>query len=356
MGSITGYDINADGYDEFIFSFAYKAHFQFLHDFKPTYLIRRGLSPMFYSFPDSILWTAGGALYSSQLIPVNDTSYLAAQAWAYSYYSFNWDYNNDVEVSSKYIRVLGAAGESLVFYNGCSWTYEITMGCAGNIVVSDPYTEVITHCAGCNDSSGLRMHRMIRADSAELVWVRPNHNSHDMIYLPEIPGSFFAFCGIPLLSNKDTLFQFDAEGNRVQFVTPVPTGTRSWVYPFGTGKPYLQTIVGNTVTLYDVDVTTAVDDGGGKPSTVPDMLVIGAPHPNPFNSSQLIPISAKPGQQLTVTVFNLLGQNVARIYDGRVTTSQFAIPWIADTLPSGIYLIRATSGDETVTVKSILVK
>jgi len=291
-------------------------------------------------------------LYSSQLIPVDDTTLLAATAWAYSFFSDDWGYSTE-EISSKYTRVLGEAGESLVFGNGCSSSYTVSMGCAGNIVASDPYTEVITHCSGCSDSSGLRMHRMIRSDSARVVWVRPDVRYDNMICLPEMPGSFLGFHTVPLLG--DTLFQFDADGNRVQFVTPIPGGTIGWVYPFGPGEPYLQAVIGDTIALYEVAVTTGTDDGGEE-SPIPKTLSIDRLHPNPFNTSQRIPVMVPVGRQLTVEIFNLLGQRTAVLFDGKAAKSFMEIDWQAQGCPSGVYFVRASTPEQTCVVRSILLK
>jgi hypothetical protein len=354
--AMTAFDLNADGFDEFLLSYGYKETFQDEWVFPRSEVELRAVASLFYSFPDSIQRTIGSLLINFRPLMLNAQPMLGGMVHSYRYYAdmgpdYEWDFTHVsiITLNGQFLRLTGQPTGSLsyspYYYSD---TYSMSFGCAGDIRLSEPGIEVVTHCYKCSDYPGLRLHRIIQQDSTELIWNRTDIWPTNIVYLPEYPGSFFGFSG-------GRFIQFDGDGNEIQSVTPIPAGTLGWVYPFGPGKPYLQAIVRDTIALYDVAATTGIA-GGGEGPLIPDKLAVGAPHPNPFNAAQTIPIHAEPGKHLTVDIFNLLGQKVARIFDARVTAAEFAIPWKAEQLPSGIYLIRATSGDKTVTVKSILLK
>jgi len=89
---------------------------------------------------------------------------------------------------------------------------------------------------------------------------------------------------------------------------------------------------------------------------LPTTLSLGRPYPNPFNATQTIPVTTKPGRALTVDIYNLLGQKIDCLYSGVAYTQQLNLIWKADKFASGIYFIKAVSDDKTDIRKSILLK
>lgn len=63
-------------------------------------------------------------------------------------------------------------------------------------------------------------------------------------------------------------------------------------------------------------------------------------HPNPFNPTTTISYSLPQDMQVRLTVFNLLGQQVATLVDSRQKAGVQNVTWDASRLASGTYLYR----------------
>jgi len=59
---------------------------------------------------------------------------------------------------------------------------------------------------------------------------------------------------------------------------------------------------------------------------------------------------------ITVAAYDLAGREVARLFDGVLSTGTFPLTFYADGLPSGTYLIRATSKASAQSQKVTLLK
>jgi len=78
--------------------------------------------------------------------------------------------------------------------------------------------------------------------------------------------------------------------------------------------------------------------------------------PNPFNPATTISFSIPAAGAVSLTVYNLIGQEVARLVDGMMEAGAHSITWRGDGLPSGVYLYRLTGNGFTQTRKLVLVK
>jgi Secretion system C-terminal sorting domain len=80
-------------------------------------------------------------------------------------------------------------------------------------------------------------------------------------------------------------------------------------------------------------------------------------HPNPANALTTVTIALPEASNLTVTVFNTLGQLVAELVNGRVNAGRQTLTFDASDLSSGIYFIQATvPGKLDAMQKIVLVK
>jgi hypothetical protein len=89
---------------------------------------------------------------------------------------------------------------------------------------------------------------------------------------------------------------------------------------------------------------------------VPAEFSLAQNYPNPFNPSTEIrfglPISAK----VKVTVFNVLGQEIATIANRQFDAGYHSVMWDASSMPSGIYFYRLEAGSFTDMKKMVLMK
>ncbi|RJP78665.1 MAG: T9SS C-terminal target domain-containing protein [Candidatus Zixiibacteriota bacterium] len=79
-------------------------------------------------------------------------------------------------------------------------------------------------------------------------------------------------------------------------------------------------------------------------------------YPNPFNPVTTIEFSLPVAERVQLTVFNPMGQEVARLVDGNMGAGTYSFTWDASNLSSGIYLYKLTAGDFEQLRKMILVK
>lgn len=110
-----------------------------------------------------------------------------------------------------------------------------------------------------------------------------------------------------------------------------------------------------TAILVDVDdVISSVEEAGG---VAPETFALEQNYPNPFNPSTTIDYTVNNQQPVTLSVFNLLGQEVARLVDNEIKTAgKHTVSFNASQLPSGVYFYKLTANGSTLTKKMLLMK
>jgi hypothetical protein len=83
--------------------------------------------------------------------------------------------------------------------------------------------------------------------------------------------------------------------------------------------------------------TTGVGDG---PRTVPSELRLAQNYPNPFNPSTLIAYELPAAAQVRLSVWNILGVEVALLADAEESPGEHRREWSPKDLPGGVYLAR----------------
>ncbi len=107
--------------------------------------------------------------------------------------------------------------------------------------------------------------------------------------------------------------------------------------------------------LYNV----AYFDVSGDPSDPPaaevvQSYVLGAPYPNPFNPVTNFELEMGESQDVTIRVYNSLGQQVAVLHDGLLSAGlQYRFQFDGYGLSSGMYLIRVT-GDSFAAARPVV--
>jgi hypothetical protein len=115
---------------------------------------------------------------------------------------------------------------------------------------------------------------------------------------------------------------------------------------------------GNTGVLqgWGLDIFYDKPTGIDEEPTIPDQFVVFQNFPNPFNPSTEIRFGLPQAEQVTVTVFNLLGQKVAEPVSERLPAGYHSIAFDGKNFASGVYIYRVSAGENVGTRKMLLLK
>lgn len=89
---------------------------------------------------------------------------------------------------------------------------------------------------------------------------------------------------------------------------------------------------------------------------IPKKLALSQNYPNPFNPSTIIKFSIPETSNVSLTVFNSMGQQVARLIDSRLVPGEYTATWNAATAPSGLYFYQLRFGDRILSKQMLLIK
>lgn len=93
-----------------------------------------------------------------------------------------------------------------------------------------------------------------------------------------------------------------------------------------------------------------------EPIEAPRELSLDQNYPNPFNPSTVIPFTMPAAGDVNLSVYNMLGQHVATIFEGTLSAGPHRVNWDASALPSGSYFYRIKVGENVLTRKLLLIK
>lgn len=91
-------------------------------------------------------------------------------------------------------------------------------------------------------------------------------------------------------------------------------------------------------------------------SDLPSQIRLDQNYPNPFNPSTTISYQLNSPGEVTLEIFNALGQKVATLINGFQSSGEQKITWDATSNPSGIYIYRLSTADQTLTKRMMLIK
>jgi hypothetical protein len=99
-------------------------------------------------------------------------------------------------------------------------------------------------------------------------------------------------------------------------------------------------------------VMTAIE--GGK--EIPLRFSLFQNYPNPFNAATVIKYNLPRILKTRISIYNLLGQRIAIIFEGIQDAGEHSITWDASAFPSGVYFARLEARGRSKTVKMVLLK
>jgi hypothetical protein len=127
--------------------------------------------------------------------------------------------------------------------------------------------------------------------------------------------------------------------------------------PSSVAKYYVKAYM-STGTLLGTSNTVAVNSGlsldygtardGEQPErNVPSQTALSANYPNPFNPTTTIEYQLATSGFVTLKLYNILGEEVARLVDEGKDVGYYTATWNANNNASGVYYLRMSVVDET---------
>jgi len=116
--------------------------------------------------------------------------------------------------------------------------------------------------------------------------------------------------------------------------------------------------INDTIVVIN-DILLDIDDE--ESNVIPTRFELNQNYPNPFNPVTSISYSIPTRSQVTIEIFNLLGQKVSTLVDGVKPAGNHGIEWDGRDMngrivSTGVYLYRFQAGDHVETKKMLLVK
>ena len=117
---------------------------------------------------------------------------------------------------------------------------------------------------------------------------------------------------------------------------------------------------GNSTSVIVDDLSLArrgIATGVESSADLPDEFRLKQNYPNPFRGQTTLRLSLPEPGPLTVSVYNVLGAEVARLIDRPMLPSGTTeLTWNASGLPSGVYIARAQFGHMSQSIQMVIVR
>lgn len=103
-------------------------------------------------------------------------------------------------------------------------------------------------------------------------------------------------------------------------------------------------------------IVSGWDDEPNAFAAVPEEFNLSQNYPNPFNPETSISITLPQNCEVRLTVYNLLGEEIAALVDGYLDAGVHEVIFSGEDLTSGIYIYSLKAGDYRISKKMALIK
>jgi hypothetical protein len=182
----------------------------------------------------------------------------------------------------------------------------------------------------------------------DLIQAPTNFTASSNLYL-KMSNNKYGYLSICGMNNSSTYILKIFIDNRVNVVDLLEIKEYTAFAPI---KIYNGTVyVSVAGTIYKIDKVTSVEN-----KEIPTKFALYQNYPNPFNPSTTISYDLPVRSRVKLSIYNLLGQEVATLIEGEQEPGRYNVKFDASGLPSGIYFYRLEAGRFIEQKKMILIK
>jgi hypothetical protein len=114
--------------------------------------------------------------------------------------------------------------------------------------------------------------------------------------------------------------------------------------------------VGQSVWSSSTTFRTTTDVERMPGEEIPSRYLLSQNYPNPFNPATTLQFAVPQAERVTVTVYDMLGREVAVLVNDVVAPGRYTVTWNAEGLASGTYFCRMTAGSYVETKRMLLLR
>jgi hypothetical protein len=119
---------------------------------------------------------------------------------------------------------------------------------------------------------------------------------------------------------------------------------------------YVTYLAGAIISGDTFGIITDISVDEDKKEIKPSNFILSMNYPNPFNPSTDFDVTLYENMNISLEIYNSLGQKVNKLFEGRRHAGIHHFSFQATGLPSGIYIIKLTTNSGTQTRKVLLLK
>ena len=126
------------------------------------------------------------------------------------------------------------------------------------------------------------------------------------------------------------------------------------VWSFAIKGQYL--FAGTDSTIYRRELTEMITSIDDKKAELPNQIHLSQNYPNPFNPTTIITFDIPARSHITLTIFDLLGNEVSTLLSKELSAGTHSYQWNATGFPSGVYFYQLRAGSYIKTKKLLYLK
>jgi len=110
------------------------------------------------------------------------------------------------------------------------------------------------------------------------------------------------------------------------------------------------------IEAFDIDdsIPTVIDQFG--PDPLPAAFSLDQNYPNPFNSATTISFELSRRTEVSLIVYNVLGQKMSSLVEGVLPAGSHEVDWDGHDVATGVYFYRLKTPETAIVRKMVLLK